>query len=78
MEAKTKTPREPVQVVPGHAIVLAKTGQVNGRLTQCGLSSEEATRKATAASRDGQVRYVIEIASVTECNMGEPRSFGAE
>ena len=64
MEAKVRV-REPVDVVPGYALVLIKAGQVNGRLTMCGLTREEAVRKATAASHDGQQRFVIEITSVT-------------
>lgn len=62
MEAKTKAPRESLAVVPGLAVVLVKSGQINPRVVAVGLTEAEAARKV--AVRDGQQRFIIEIAAV--------------
>ncbi len=63
MEAKTKT-REPVEVKPGSAIVLTRPGQVNSRITICGLDEEEASKRLARAPHDDAQRFAILIAAV--------------
>ena len=67
MEAETavkKKSREPVVVTTGWCVVLTRPGQVNSRITICGLTEEEASKRLARAPRDDAQRFAIHIDAV--------------
>jgi len=53
-----------VEVKPGWAIVLTKPGQVNSRITICGLDEAEAGRRLGRAPKDDAQRFAVHIDAV--------------